>query len=138
LAGPRTASLIGGSAAITACLDARFRRIGGVSGLHRRLRHDTTRRVCRDATIYVEGVRYSSAHELVDTRLWARFHGDELTVTAVDAANRHSLEVARPSRGSAGTPVLDDAHHPRLEKESDRTPEATNTAFLMIGPGAAT
>ncbi|MER5359056.1 IS21 family transposase [Streptomyces sp. NPDC002785] len=102
----------------------------------------TTRRVCWDATISVEGVRYSVPHELIDTRVWARFHGDELIVTAVDAADGHALEVARHPRGSAGTPVLDDAHYPpRENKESDRTPKATNAfdaAFLMIGPGAAT
>jgi len=42
----------------------------------------TTRRVNWDCTISVEGVRYSVPHHLVDTRVWARFHGDELIVTA--------------------------------------------------------
>jgi len=102
----------------------------------------TTRRVCWDATISVEGVRYSVPHELIDTRVWARFHGDELIVTAVDAADGHALEVTRHPRGTAGTPVLDTAHYPpRENKEGERTPKATNAAeaaFLMIGPGAAT
>lgn len=40
----------------------------------------TTRRVCWDVTISVEGVRYSVPHELIDTRVWARFHGDELNL----------------------------------------------------------
>jgi hypothetical protein len=44
----------------------------------------TTRRVNWDATVSVEGVRYSVPHQLVDTRVWVRFHGDDLVVTAVD------------------------------------------------------
>ena len=42
----------------------------------------TTRRVNWDCTISVDGVRYCVPHDLVDTRVWARFHGDELIVTA--------------------------------------------------------
>ena len=53
----------------------------------------TTRRVNWDCTISVDGVRYSVPHQLVDTRVWVRFHGDELIVTAVtDTGPR---EVAR-------------------------------------------
>ncbi len=37
----------------------------------------TTRRVTWESTISVEAVRYSVPHELIDTRVWARFHGDE-------------------------------------------------------------
>jgi hypothetical protein len=37
-----------------------------------------------DCTISVEGVRYPVPHQLADTRVWARIHGDELIVTAVD------------------------------------------------------
>ncbi|MFF3788400.1 IS21 family transposase, partial [Streptomyces sp. NPDC001933] len=44
----------------------------------------TTRRVNWESTISVEGVRYSVPHTLIDTRVWARFHGEELIVTAVD------------------------------------------------------
>ncbi|TDC73730.1 IS21 family transposase [Actinomadura sp. 7K507] len=100
----------------------------------------TTRRVNWDCTISVEGVRYSVPHRLVDTRVWARFHGDELIVTAV-AGDGAAAEVARHRRGTAGTPVIDTAHYPpRDDKDADRTPKATNAAeaaFLMLGPGAA-
>jgi hypothetical protein len=79
-------------------------------------------------------------HELIDARVWARFHGDELIVTAV-AADGTATEVARHARGKAGTPVIDAAHYPPWEnKEADRTPKATSAeeaAYLMIGPGAA-
>ncbi|WP_127934046.1 IS21 family transposase [Nonomuraea polychroma] len=101
----------------------------------------TTRRVCWDSTISVEAVRYSVPHHLIDTRVWARFHGDELVVTAVDGDGT-AREIARHARGQAGTPVIDAAHYPpRENKEADRTPKATSAeeaAFLMIGPGAAT
>lgn len=43
----------------------------------------TTRRVNFDATVSVQGVRYSVPHTLADTRVWVRFHGDELIVTAL-------------------------------------------------------
>ncbi|MBK3643031.1 IS21 family transposase [Streptomyces sp. MBT33] len=100
----------------------------------------TTRRVNWDSTISVEAVRYSVPHQLIDTRVWARFHGDELIVTTVEADGT-AREAARHPRGTAGTPVLDDAHYPpREDKDGDRTPRATSAeeaAFLMIGPGAA-
>ncbi|MCQ4212593.1 IS21 family transposase [Streptomyces longispororuber] len=100
----------------------------------------TTRRVNWDATISVEAVRYSVPHELIDTRVWARFHGDELIVTAVDE-EASTREVARHRRGRPGDPVLDDAHYPpRSDKESDRVPRAASAeeaAFLALGPGAA-
>ncbi len=100
----------------------------------------TTRRVNWESTISVEGVRYSVPHELIDTRVWARFHGDELIVTAV-GQDGSAGEVARHRRGQPGTPVLDDAHYPpREDKEADRTPRATSAeeaAFLALGPGAA-
>lgn len=99
----------------------------------------TTRRVNWDCTISVEGVRYSVPHHLADTRVWARFHGDELIVTAV-AADGTAAEAARHRRGSAGTPVIDEAHYPpREDKQAGRTPRATSAeeaAFLMLGPGA--
>ena len=100
----------------------------------------TTRRVTWESTISVEAVRYSVPHELIDTRVWARFHGDELIVTAVDEDGT-AREVARHQRGEPGSPVLDDAHYPpRENKEADRTPRATSAeeaAFLQLGPGAA-
>ncbi|WP_031186984.1 MULTISPECIES: IS21 family transposase [Streptomyces] len=100
----------------------------------------TTRRVTWESTISVDAVRYSVPHELIDTRVWARFHGDELIVTAVDE-HGSAREVARHLRGQPGSPVLDDAHYPpREDKEADRTPRATSAeeaAFLQLGPGAA-
>lgn len=100
----------------------------------------TTRRVNWDSTISVEAVRYSVPHELIDTRVWARFHGDEMIVTAVDEHGT-AREIARHQRGTPGSPVLDDAHYPpRQDKDSDRSPKATSAeeaAFLALGPGAA-
>lgn len=42
----------------------------------------TTRRVTWNSTISVESIRYSVPNHLIDTRIWARFHGDELTAYA--------------------------------------------------------
>lgn len=99
----------------------------------------TTRRVNWDATISVEGVRYSVPHQLIDTRVWARFHGDELIVTAVNFDGT-AAEAARHTRGTPGSPVIDEDHYPpRENKETDRKPRATSAeeaAFLMLGPGA--
>ncbi|MEV3898609.1 IS21 family transposase [Streptomyces anulatus] len=98
----------------------------------------TTRRVCWDATISVEGVRYSVPHKLIDTRVWARFHGDELIVTSVAEAG--PAEVARHPRSTPGNPVIADEHYPpRENKENDRRPRANSAeeaAFLALGPGA--
>jgi hypothetical protein len=49
-------------------------------------------------------VRYSVPHELVDTRVWARFHSDELIVTT--AGHDGPVEVARHRRGALGNPVI--------------------------------
>ncbi|MEU6647801.1 IS21 family transposase [Saccharomonospora sp. NPDC046836] len=99
----------------------------------------TTRRVNWDCTISVEGVRYSVPHELVDTRVWARFHGDELIVTAV--GEHGPAEVARHARSAPGTPAINEEHYPpREDKSGDRVPKATSAeeaAFLALGPGAA-
>ncbi|WP_285509990.1 IS21 family transposase [Actinokineospora sp. NBRC 105648] len=99
----------------------------------------TTRRVNWDCTISVEGVRYSVPHELVDTRVWARFHGDELIVTTVGQDG--PAEVARHTRSTPGTPVISGEHYPAREnKDGDRVPKATSAeeaAFLALGPGAA-
>lgn len=98
-----------------------------------------TRRVYWDATISVDGVRYSVPHELIDTRVWARFHGDELIVTAVGDGG--PAEVARHTRSAPGTPSIQDEHYPpREDKNGERTPKATSAAeaaFLALGPGAA-
>ncbi len=99
----------------------------------------TTRRVNWESTISVDGVRYSVPHELVDTRVWARFHSDELIVTAVGEDG--PAEVARHDRSAPGHPSIKDEHYPpRENKEADRTPRATTAeeaAFLALGPGAA-
>lgn len=97
-----------------------------------------TRRVCWDSTISVEGVRYSVPHQLVDTRVWARFHGDDLIVTAVGEHGPH--EVARHARSTPGNPMVSDEHYPHRHTESERTPKpgtAEEAAFLALGPGAA-
>ncbi|BCJ33890.1 hypothetical protein Athai_13930 [Actinocatenispora thailandica] len=99
----------------------------------------TTRRVRWDCTISVEGVRYSVPHELVDTRVWARFGGDELIVTAV--GEHGPAEVARHTRSAPGSPSIQPEHYPpRPEHTDQRVPKATTAeeaAFLTIGPGAA-
>ncbi|GIE90483.1 IS21 family transposase [Actinoplanes regularis] len=101
----------------------------------------TTRRVNWDCTISVEGVRYSVPHELVDTRVWARFHGDELIVTAVTDIG--PVEVARHDRAQPGRPSIVDEHYPprtRTSETAERVPRARTAdeaAFLALGPGAA-
>jgi hypothetical protein len=78
-------------------------------------------------------------HQLVDTRVWARFHGDELIVTAVGGDG--PTEVARHLRSVPGHPSIVDAHYPpRASKDGDRAPRANTAeeaAFLALGPGAA-
>lgn len=90
--------------------------------------------------ISMDAVRYSVPHELIDTRVRARFHGDELIVTAV-TGDGSAREVARHPRGTPGTPVIEEARFsPRGNKDGDHTPKATTAeeaAFLMLGPGAA-
>lgn len=66
-----------------------------------------TRRVGKDSTISVESVRYSVPHQLVDERVWVRFHGDELIVTAMTAGSaaevaRHPRSMSGESRGGSG------------------------------------
>lgn len=99
----------------------------------------TTRRVNWESTISVEGVRYSVPHRLIDTRVWARFHGDELIVTAIGETG--PCEVARHPRSTPGNPVINDDHYPqRGDKDAERTPKARSAeeaAFLTLGPGAA-
>lgn len=99
----------------------------------------TTRRVNWDATVSVEGVRYSVPHTLADTRVWVRFHGDELIVTAVGDSG--PVEVARHRRSTPGNPSIKAEHYPpRRDHHGERIPRATSpeeTAFLALGPGAA-
>jgi transposase len=102
----------------------------------------TTRRVNWESTVSVEGVRYSVPHQLVDTRVWVRFHGDDLVVTAVGADG--PVEVARHARSTPGTPSIQAEHYPppssAAAADGERAPRATSaeeTAFLALGPGAA-
>ncbi|HEY3691120.1 MAG TPA: IS21 family transposase [Pseudonocardiaceae bacterium] len=99
----------------------------------------TTRRVNWDGTVSVEGVRYSVPHPLVDTRVWVRFHGDDLIVTSVD--ENGPAEVARHARSTPGNPSIKDEHYPpRADHHGDRTPRASSAAeaaFLALGSGAA-
>jgi hypothetical protein len=102
-----------------------------------------TRRVGWDATISVDGVRYSVPHPLVDQRVWVRWAGDQLVVTVIEPDGPR--EVTRHQRGQRGRPQIRDEHYPpshpsRRALPGDRTPKATNpaeTAFLAIGDGAA-
>ncbi len=96
-----------------------------------------TRRVGKDSTISVESVRYSVPHQFVDERVWVRFHGDELIVTAMTAGS--TVEVTRHPRSTPGSPRIADEHYPDAPR-GERTPKPTNPAeaqFLAIGPGAA-
>jgi hypothetical protein len=96
-----------------------------------------TRRVGKDSTISVESVRYSVPHQFVDERVWVRFHGDELIVTAM--AGGSAVEAARHLRSAPGSPRIADEHYPDAPR-GERTPKPTNPAeaqFLAIGPGAA-
>ncbi len=99
----------------------------------------TTRRVNWDATVSVEGVRYSVPHTLADTRVWVRFAGDELIVTATTETG--AVEVARHQRSTPGNPVINAEHYPpRPDHHGQRTPKpvsAEETAFLALGDGAA-
>ncbi len=99
----------------------------------------TTRRVNWDATVSVEGVRYSVPHILADTRVWVRFSGDELIVTA--STDTGSVEVARHQRSTPGNPSIKDEHYPpRPDHHGQRPPKpvsAEETAFLALGDGAA-
>ena len=102
----------------------------------------TTRRVNWESTVSVEGVRYSVPHQLVDTRVWVRFHGDDLVITAV--GEHGPVEVARHARSTPGTPSIQAQHYPpptaAAAADGQRAPRATTaeeTAFLALGPGAA-
>ena len=101
-----------------------------------------TRRVGWDATISVDGVRYSVPHAHVDERVWVRWVGDELVVTVIDPNGPR--EITRHPRGQRGRPQIRDEHYPadhpgRRAAPGDRTPRAQNpteAAFLAIGDGA--
>jgi hypothetical protein len=92
-----------------------------------------------DTTSSVEGVRYSVPHQLGDTRVWARFNGDELIVTAVGEDG--PAEVTRHDRSTPGNPAIkDEQYPPRRDKEGDRTPRGKSSegaTFLALGPEAS-
>jgi Mu transposase-like protein len=101
-----------------------------------------TRRVGWDATISVDGVRYSVPHQHVDERVWVRWAGEQLVVTVIDPDGPR--EIARHERGQRGRPQVRDEHYPaehpgRRALPGDRTPRAgnpTEAAFPAIGDGA--
>jgi hypothetical protein len=78
-------------------------------------------------------------HTLADTRVWVRFHGYELIVTAV--GDTGPVEVARHRRSTKGNPSINDEHYPpRRDHYGERNPRASSreeAAFLALGPGAA-
>ena len=88
------------------------------------------RRVNWDATVSVEGVRYSVPHPLVDTRVWVRFHGDDLVVDRRRPApgrsrspgTRAPHRAARRSRRAlpAATPAAATAHGERTPRAHQR------------------
>jgi transposase len=97
-----------------------------------------TRRVNWDGTVQLDSVRYSVPHQLVDTRVWVRQHGEEVIVTAVGAHG--PAEVARHRQGRAGVPQIRDEHYPARTDPADRQPKpvtAEEAAFLALGDGAA-
>jgi hypothetical protein len=96
-----------------------------------------TRKVGWDATISVDNARYSVPHAFIDSRVWVRFHGDELIVTA--AAGGGVAEVARHARATPGRPSIKDEHYPADHPDGTRTPRPTSTeeqVFLALGEGA--
>lgn len=97
-----------------------------------------TRRVNWDGTVHFDAVRYSVPHQLIDTRVWVRHHGEEVIVTAVGASGPE--EVARHPAGRPGVPEIQDEHYPAREDPGERTPKATSAeeaAFLALGEGAS-
>jgi transposase len=96
-----------------------------------------TRKVGKDSTVSVGSVRYSVPHPLIDSKVWVRFHGDELVVVAI--IDGTVTEVARHERSTPGNPRILDEHYPNSAR-GQRTPKPANAAeaaFLAIGPGAA-
>jgi Mu transposase-like protein len=99
-----------------------------------------SRRVVWDSTISMDGLRYSVPHELIDSRVWARWSGDTLIVTAID--ERGPREVARHQRAGKDNPAagISDEHYPDRDTDPlNRQPtprSAEEAAFLSIGAGA--
>jgi hypothetical protein len=88
----------------------------------------------------MDGLRYSMPHQLIDSRVWARWPGDTLIITAID--EHGPREVARHPRVSKANPAagINDAHYRPPETDplhrEPRARSAEEAAFLAIGPGA--
>ena len=82
---------------------------------------------------------YSVPHALVDQRVWARVHGEELVVVHADGPGG-PREVARHRLTTPGRPAIEDEHYPpRPPGALERKPTARSReeqAFLALGPGA--
>jgi transposase len=98
-----------------------------------------TRKVDRQSTISVGGAIYSVPSRLVEERVWARAHGQELVVVHVDSPEG-PREVARHELTIPGRPSIKDEHYPpRPAGALERKPRARSReeqAFLALGPGA--
>ncbi|MFI9507204.1 IS21 family transposase [Nocardia sp. NPDC052566] len=90
----------------------------------------------KDATIQVDGVRYSVPHQFAGRQVFIRWHAEELVVTSI--VEGVPVEIARHARSTPGNPVILDEHYPDSPRGT-RTPTpqtAAEEAFLAIGPGA--
>jgi transposase len=89
--------------------------------------------------IAFDGGEYSVPHHWRGEVVWARHHGDQVIITAVDAGG--AREVARHLVTTPGRPRYVDEHFgPAPEGPLARTPRpktAADAAFLAIGEGAA-
>jgi hypothetical protein len=88
--------------------------------------------------IAFDGGEYSVPHRLRGQIVWARHHGDQVIIVAVDAAG--ACEVARHEVTTPGQPRHVDEHFgPAPEGPLNRSPRAKTAAdaeFLAIGAGA--
>ena len=89
--------------------------------------------------IAFDGGEYSVPHRFRAEVVWARHHGNEVIVTAIDEDGPR--EVARHEVTTPGNPRHVDEHFgPAPEGPLNRSPRAKNeaeTAFLALGEGAA-
>ncbi len=85
-------------------------------------------------------------HQLVDTRVWVRFHGNDLVITdlVITAVGEHGpAEVAHHARSGPGTTTIQAEHYlpptAAADAAGERAPRAgsaTEAEFLALGPGA--
>ena len=93
----------------------------------------------------MDGGKYSVPHELIDTRVWARFSGDELIVTAsgdelivTASGDDGPVEVARHQRTRPGSRrSTRRTTRPARVAAHPKATAAAEAAFLALGPGAA-